>query len=124
MADITPVVKHLSLNDEAVQSINWLLLSQASPNGTPIPAYAYADKTVSIDGTFGASGSITLQGSNDGTNWFPITKPAGGAITFTAAGGAACIENPAFMRPTVTVSDGTTALNCRLVVRRNNPMRT
>lgn len=74
-----------------------------------------SDKSVQITGTFGAGGSVTLQGSNDGTNWATLTKADGTtAATFTSAGMAQILENPEFIRPTVTAGDGTTALTVQL----------
>lgn len=71
----------------------------------------HPDKTVQVSGTFGAGGTLILQGSNDGgSNWFPLTDPQGNNISFTAAGGKVIVENPGIIRPNVTGGDGTTAL--------------
>lgn len=59
-------------------------------------------------GTFGAGGSVRLEGSNDNTNWFPLSPTA-----LTAAGSFAALglaEHPKFIRPSVTAGDGTTAI--------------
>jgi len=45
--------------------------------GTPLEEPDFGDRTVQIGGTFGAGGSVTLQGSNDGTNWVAVTDPKG-----------------------------------------------
>lgn len=61
-----------------------------------------------VTGTFGAGGSVRLEGSNDGTNWFALSPTA-----LTAAGSFAALglaEHPKFIRPNVTAGDGTTAL--------------
>ncbi len=75
------------------------------------------DKTVTITGTFGSGGSVTLQGSNDGTNWFALTDPQANAITKTAAAMEAVLENPRYIRPNVTAGDGTTSLTVILAVK-------
>lgn len=57
-------------------------------------------------GTFGAGGSVQLEGSNDGTNWGKLSPAA-----LTAAGVFAALANnevPKYIRPNVTAGDGTT----------------
>jgi hypothetical protein len=88
-------------------------------DGAPFQGADFADRTVQFDGTFGAGGSITLQGSNDAVTWFALTDPQGNAITKTAAGLEVIEEGPRYVRPLVTAGDGTTSLNCRIWARRN-----
>lgn len=59
-------------------------------------------------GAFGVGGSIRLEGSNDGTNWFALSPVALTAAGIFAPLGAA--EHPKFIRPSVTAGDGTTAI--------------
>jgi len=77
------------------------------------------DRTIQIQGTFGAGGTVTAEGSLDGANWFQLHDPTGTAISFTAAGLKAILEHVAFVRPHVTAGDGTTAITAILAVRRN-----
>lgn len=65
---------------------------------------------VTASGTFGAGGSITIQGSANGTAWSALVLVGGGAATFTAAGGGAVLGLPRFIRPLVTAGSGATAL--------------
>lgn len=61
-----------------------------------------------VSGTFGAGGSVQIEGSDDGTNWVKLTPAA-----LTAAGIFAPLavnERPKFVRPSVTAGDGTTSL--------------
>lgn len=61
-----------------------------------------------VSGTFGSGGSVVMQGSNDGVNWFALSAAAlTSAGSFSALGAA---EHPKFIRPSVTAGDGTTAL--------------
>lgn len=80
----------------------------------------YGDCTVTFEGTFGAGGSITLQGSNDGTNWYPVTDPQANAITKTSAAMEVAVDTPVYFRPNVTAGDGTTSLQCRMLMRRGS----
>lgn len=97
--------------------VEWLLLANGD-DGQPYEGADWADRTVQIDGTFGAAGSVTLLGSVDGANYFALTDPQGNAITKTAAGLEVIEEAPRFMKPSVTAGDGTTSLNVRLWIRR------
>jgi hypothetical protein len=86
--------------------------------GTPVDLPAHAGRTFQVTGTFGAGGSVNLEGSNVGSTFFILTDPQGNAITKTAAGGEEVIEAPKFVRPNVTAGDGTTALTVTLYCRR------
>lgn len=87
--------------------------------GEPVELIDYADKTATITGTFGTGGSITIQGSNDGTNWFAMTDAQTSAVTKTAAAMEQLIENPRYVRPNVTAGDGTTSLAVQICCRRS-----
>ena len=73
--------------------------------------------TVQISGTFGAAGSISLQGSLDGVTYQTLLDSAGSPITLTAAGMVTVRDVVAFFKPVVTAGDGTTALTCNLLAR-------
>jgi hypothetical protein len=79
-------------------------------DGTAFEAGDITEATIQATGTFGVGGSITLQASNDGVNWFAATDAANVACTFTAQGGDAPVQTPRYWRPIVTAGDGTTAL--------------
>lgn len=89
-------------------------------SGIPIECVGYADRTVQVTGTFGTGGSVTIQGSNDKTNWFALTDPQGNAITKTAAGLELIMEAPLYLRPIVTAGDGTTSLTVSILCRRTS----
>lgn len=90
----------------------------STDTGEPFSYPDYPDMTVTFEGTFGTGGSITLQGSNDGTNWYALTDAQGNAITKTAAGMEVIEEHPLYIRPSVTAGDGSTSLQCRIMARR------
>lgn len=92
-------------------------------DGAAIQFAEFADKSIQFSGTFGVGGSITLQGSNDGTNWFPLTDPQGNAITKTAAALEKVDEATAWVRPIVTAGDAATNLVATLFLLRRNYVR-
>jgi hypothetical protein len=62
----------------------------------------------------GVGGTISIQGSLDGTNWVILTDPQGNAITKTAAAIESISEATPYIRPIVTAGDGTTSLSVLL----------
>lgn len=80
----------------------------------------YADKTIQVEGTFGAGGSVVLEGTNDGNpnHYRPLTNPQGTPIALTAAGLQALTEAVIWVRARVTAGDGTTALTASVFFRR------
>ena len=86
--------------------LTWEALGGAD-SGAPFALPYAAELTAQVIGTFG-SATVKLQGSNDGTNWFDLTKKGGtSAFSFTSAGGAASNEMPAFIRPSTSGGTGT-----------------
>jgi hypothetical protein len=68
--------------------------------------------SVQVTGTFG-SATITLQASNDATNFVTLKDSAGTAISFTAAGMAEFSTAALYLKPT---SSGGTADNVTVTV--------
>ncbi|MER9840328.1 hypothetical protein NKJ59_03585 [Mesorhizobium australicum] len=98
----------------------WLAIPNGN-QGSAVTLNVYQDRTVQIGGTFGAGGSVTIQGSNDnGTTWATLTDTLGNALTFTAAGMKQITELPYQIRPSVTAGDGTTSINVWLHARGAN----
>ena len=71
-----------------------------SDTGQPFDLQEYNDNTVTVTGTFD-SNTLTMQGSNDGANWFTLTDNNGLSVTFTAAGGAYIVPAPRYIRPSL-----------------------
>ncbi len=76
--------------------ITWAGLT-GGDTGAPVTYSSYADKTVQAFGTIGAA--ITIQGSNDGTNWETLTDNFGGALIFNTHGLALIAQAPVYIRP-------------------------
>lgn len=87
-------------------AVTWTGIQNGSQGDAAGGPYAYF--MASVSGTFGVGGSISLQGSVDGVNWFNLSPPALTAAGMFAALGAA--EHPRYIRPNVTAGDGTTSL--------------
>lgn len=94
-------------------------------DGSPYRAPVHADKTAQTTGTFGAGGSVALQGSNDpaaASGNFAVLHRADGAAPDANMADAEPItplENPLWIRPLVTAGDGTTSLTLRVLFRKD-----
>lgn len=73
----------------------------AGDTGTPVRFLGYPDKTVQVVGN---ATSVAIQGSMDGTAWFPLTDGGGETIALAGATNDMAIvkENPIFIRPVIT----------------------
>lgn len=91
---------------------------EAMPNGndgTPLLIDRRTDRSVQVSGTFGAGGTVVIEGSNDGTNYYTLNDLQGTALSFTSARLEGISEVPLYVRPRVTAGDGTTSINVYLV---------
>ena len=87
--------------------------------GQAYEGFGNADRSIQIEGTFGVGGSCTIEGSNDGTNFEPLTDPFNNALTLTAKGIKGVEPIVRYIRPRITAGDGTTSLTVTLLGRRN-----
>ena len=89
---VTPTVTH----KEGFTSLATWALTTASPNvdtdrgSISIPGAR--DRSIIVSGTFG-NATVAVVGSNDGINWAPLHDESGVALTFTALGAHAIVEN-------------------------------
>lgn len=83
------------------ETITWTAVT-GSDVGEAYEYGKFSDKTVQVTGTFGDT--LTIQGSNDGTNFVTLTDNTGTALDFTGAGIKLIAENPRFIRPSAGVS--------------------
>ena len=113
----TTAVVHVADEDLSVKRVKWLLMANGD-SGASIKFGAWQDRTVQITGTFGTGGSVQLEGSNDGANWFVLSDPSSTTIVKTAAAIEQVLELSLYVRPRVTAGDGTTNLECRVLFTR------
>lgn len=82
---------------------------------------AALDRTLQVHGTFGASGSLSLYGSNDNANYAISKDNTGTALTITNITVRNVFDGPMYYVPMVTVGDGTTSLTAILALRIQLP---
>ena len=122
MAVVVPTIEYQIDGHANLARITWTPLANGD-SGSPVEMGDWADRTVQITGTFGAGGSVNMEGSNYKASETPVyailTDPQGNAVTKTTAAIEVFEESPLIIRPNVTAGDGTTAIQVRMVVRRN-----
>lgn len=107
MATVNPTVEPLPAQAGQFCLLVIWTLTTANADGAPVELPHYPDKTVQIEGTFG-SGTLTMQGTNDSTNYQTLTDPQGNTIAKVGAALEAIQENPRKIRPNLTGSTGAT----------------
>lgn len=118
MAERTASVTKLeTFGDTECNMVVWSGLLNGD-TGSAIQMPGSADRSIQITGTFGTGGSITIQGSNNGTDFVALTDPQGNAITKTSAAIEQVSEVTRYIRPSVTAGDGSTSLVVTMLIRR------
>lgn len=115
MATVSRTITKILQDGNRSWNVSWLTIPNGD-DGEPITLPAHADRSVQIVGTFGAGGTIILEGSNDGTNYETLSDYLGNALSFTAEGLSSIAEVVNHIRPRVTAGDGTTALTVTLLL--------
>jgi hypothetical protein len=93
-ADRLPLSPDPKFGENAI--VQWTLTD--ADTATEVSLAEYADRSVQVQGTFGGA-TITIQGSNDGTNWHTLNDFEGDALSFTSAGLRMIAEPTAYIKP-------------------------
>jgi hypothetical protein len=118
----TTVVRSAALTDILygdLMKVTWGSLVNGDA-GVAVACGEYADRSVQVTGTFGAGGTVLIEGTLDGSNWLTLTDPQGNALSFTAAKIEAVSEMTELIRPRVSAGDGTTAIAVTLIGRKGH----
>ena len=88
--------------------------------GEQVEMTGAADRSVQVFGTFGVGGTVLFEGSNDGQNWSTLNTPQGTPVAFTSSKILGVLELSRFVRPRVSIGDGTTSVSIVALFRRVN----
>lgn len=114
MSVITPTsIDYLISND----LYNWGPMALGD-TGQPMGVVASGDRTVQVQGTFGAGGDVVIEGTLDGANWYVLHDPTGASLSFTGPGLRTVLENVDQIRPNVVSGDGTTQIQVIISARK------
>lgn len=123
MATVTPTVnRFVGTGSEAALVFSWSLTT-ANADGAPIEWIEWSGRCFTATGTWGGA-TLTIQGSNDGTNWVTLNNAATGTgATLTADGVLQIIELPRYVRPNLTVVGAGATVTVMLTAVRAVPPR-
>lgn len=96
--------------------VTWEGLGQGD-EGEAVTYGVFTDRSVQVFGTFGAGGSVTMQGSNDNANFVALTDPRGNALSISSPRLEQIEDLSYSFKPVVNGGDGTTALTVVLFAR-------
>jgi hypothetical protein len=102
----------------------WAELSNSQTDPEYISVPNHTDVTVQVRSIDSGSPTVIVEGSLDLDDqaskvWFPLTRAAGTAVSFTSAGGMEVLQSCMLIRP--RVSSGTGAATVRLKATRTYP---
>jgi len=114
---VSAVITEIAKAHEHAHVVAWENIPNGD-SGSPIEMPGSSVRSVQVGGTFGAGGTVVIEGSNDGTNYVTLTDPQGNALSKGAAALESVQEVTRYIRPRVTAGDGTTAIDVYLLLRR------
>jgi hypothetical protein len=118
MATRTAVIQS-DRNDQKYVATWSGLLQSSSDVGSAVGVPLCDILTFQLSGTLGTGGVITLQGTNDGSNWGTLHTPSGADATLDAIGEfCTVVETPISVRPNVTAGNGSTNLTVIMVAQK------
>lgn len=104
------------------RTLSWSPLTQTgADDGAAYSAFPFADRSIQVVGTFGAGGTLVIEGSNVPSpsvagDWVTLTDPQGNPLSFTTARLEQVSEYTRWIRPRVTGGDGTTSLTVHMLI--------
>jgi len=118
MAVITPIQTNPIDGNSEFMLVSWPNMANGD-TGAPFILAQYADRSVQVEGTFGAGGLVNIEGTNDTVNWAVLNDPFSNAIAISTSQIEAVTELVVQIRPNVAGGDGTTNLTVSMLVRKN-----
>jgi len=119
MAAITPTTVDVPFKGEAnhVKVYTWTPLTTTNIEGVPVSFAKAENISGQFSGTFGAVGTFSWQGSNDGTTWTNLKDWQGANIARTTAALDTIEDRPLYIKPKLTSGgDGTTSVTAIIVI--------
>lgn len=102
----------LVITQDNIPVCTWTGITE-NDDGNEVIMAKYPDKTVQVTGDFTTSGAITIEGSNNGTDWATLTDQAGTPLVLTTTAVALIAQNPLYIRPRATAG---TAVSMNVVI--------
>ena len=106
---------------DQVHVYTWAAMANGD-TGQAVELPWYADRTVQVIGTYGASGKARIEGSLNGTDWATLSDPQGADLDISSVSQsiATVTELTRYIRPSVPTGDGSTELTIMILVRQTS----
>ena len=105
------------LGDRGIVTLTWTGLVNTD-SGAPVTHIAqFADRSIQVTGTFGAGGTVLIEGSLDGVTYATLTDQSDNNLSITSAKIETVLQLVKYIRPRVSAGDGTTSLTITLVAK-------
>lgn len=115
MATITPDVNNNESEDYV--KVTWLNIADGDTIEAVRGLSEYSDRSIEIYGNIDG-GTVTINGSNEGSAFFNLNDPMGNALSFSANGLAAILEFTDYIQPSTTGGGASQATNIILIAKR------
>ena len=119
MADVAGVTTEIinTKQNGITMHTAWETLTTTNRSGSAIVLPNFKDVCIQVKGTFGASASIAIEGTNDTTSetWASLDDTGRTVIALTAAGIIQLGDIPYKIRPTLSNGDGSTDIDCAII---------
>lgn len=119
MATIDHTITRIGSSPYVSWVVTWEGLG-GEDDGAPLEMPGWADRSVQITGTFD-TGTCTIEGSNDGTNYELLTDGQGNDISKTSADLEGVAEITRYLRPHVTGGGGSCDIDVTVVIAGYRP---
>jgi hypothetical protein len=115
MATISKNIEKIDLDGNRSWLVTWNTLTTTDTVGATVTLPAHSDRSVQISGTFGGT-TVTIEGSNDGTNFQTLDDFQGNELSFASADLENIAQAVYYLRPLLTGGDGTTDIDVSLLL--------
>lgn len=106
MAVIEPGISEITTRGDHGHIITWGPMTTGD-SGLQISMIGSARRTVQVIGTFSGPDRLSIEGSNNGTDYATLTDEHGNRLDFKGAGVSTVSELTRFIRPRVTAGSPT-----------------
>lgn len=93
----TTVSKDILATHSHLVLFQWAALAAGETGDTAGFSAGFNDRSIQVAGTFGGT-TVTVEGSNDGSNWATLNDVFGDPLSFTVAGLAQVLECTRYVR--------------------------
>jgi hypothetical protein len=118
MAAITHTLASLAStrSNQGVAVASWGPTTLDADTFSAIECASSTGRSVQVTGTFNGA-TITMTGSNDGTNYVALKDQAGNSVAFTAAGFKSIFDAARYIKPALSSAGASTSLTATVLVR-------